>query len=104
MLMLAGKQPAYPVSNNNCASTSNSAAPFIPGRSYHSFTQPLPPEERDLAIRIFDEITLHFERSQETDSGYKPISLIRLMKHEVSEKDEFLSFFFSFTGHARPFV
>ncbi|KAL4931876.1 uncharacterized protein BDV17DRAFT_227681 [Aspergillus undulatus] len=61
-------------------------------------SQPLPPEERDLAIRIFDEITLHFERSQETDSGYKPITLIRLMKHEVSETDEFLSFFFSFTG------
>ncbi|RAL03626.1 uncharacterized protein BO80DRAFT_289179 [Aspergillus ibericus CBS 121593] len=61
-------------------------------------SQPLPPEERDLAIRIFEEITLHFERYQATNSGYKPITLIRLMKHEVSETDEFLSFFFSFTG------
>ncbi|CBF77053.1 hypothetical protein AN4657.2 [Aspergillus nidulans FGSC A4] len=97
-LMLAGKQPAYPVSNNNGPSTSNSAAPSSLEGVIVPSSQPLPPEERDLAIRIFDEITLHFERSQETDSGYKPITLIRLMKHEVSETDEFLSFFFSFTG------
>jgi hypothetical protein len=96
--MLAGKQPAYPVSNNNGPSTSNSAAPSSLEGVIVPSSQPLPPEERDLAIRIFDEITLHFERSQETDSGYKPITLIRLMKHEVSETDEFLSFFFSFTG------
>jgi hypothetical protein len=58
-------------------------------------SQPLNADERDLAIRIFDEIILHFESSQATDSGYKPVTLISLMKNEVSEKDEFLNLFFS---------
>jgi hypothetical protein len=53
-------------------------------------------EERDLAIQVFDEIILHFEPCQATDIGYKPVTLIRLMKNEVSEKDEFLVLFFSF--------
>ncbi|KAF1810202.1 hypothetical protein P152DRAFT_102443 [Eremomyces bilateralis CBS 781.70] len=59
-------------------------------------SQPLKPEDRDLAIPIFDKIILHFEPSQATDSSYKPVTLIRLMKNEISEKDEFLSFFLSF--------
>jgi hypothetical protein len=53
-------------------------------------------EERGLAIRVFDEIILHFELCQATDTGYRPVTLIRLMKDEVSEKDEFLDLFFSF--------
>jgi hypothetical protein len=53
-------------------------------------------EERGLAIRVFDEIIRHFEPCQATDIGYKPVTLIRLMKNEVSEKDEFLDLFFSF--------
>ncbi|KAA8648905.1 uncharacterized protein ATNIH1004_004792 [Aspergillus tanneri] len=59
-------------------------------------SQPLKLKERDLAIQIFDEIILHFESSQETKGGYKPVTLISLMKNEVSEKDEFLSLFFAF--------
>lgn len=59
-------------------------------------SQPLALEERDLATRIFDEIMLQFEPSQPTDSGYYPVTLIRLMSVEISERDEFLSFFFSF--------
>ncbi|OJJ50042.1 hypothetical protein ASPZODRAFT_128635 [Penicilliopsis zonata CBS 506.65] len=60
-------------------------------------SQPLKPEERNLAIRIFNEIISDFEPSQTTtDTGYKPVTLIRLMKCEVSEKDEFLNLFFSF--------
>jgi hypothetical protein len=39
---------------------------------------------------------LQFEPSQPTDCGYCPVTLIQVMKVEVSEKDEFLSFFFSF--------
>jgi hypothetical protein len=58
-------------------------------------SQPLKPEERDFA-RIFDEVILHFESSQATDGGYKPVTLISLMKDKVSEKDEFLTLFFSF--------
>ncbi|KAH2484615.1 hypothetical protein KXW70_007281, partial [Aspergillus fumigatus] len=59
-------------------------------------SQPLKVEERGLAIRVFDEIIRHFEPCQATDIGYKPVTLIRLMKNEVSEKDEFLDLFFSF--------
>ncbi|KAL5052003.1 hypothetical protein BDW71DRAFT_169928 [Aspergillus fruticulosus] len=59
-------------------------------------SQPFNPEERDLAIRIFDEIISHFEPSQSTESGYYPVTLIRLMSVEISERDRFLSFFFSF--------
>lgn len=59
-------------------------------------SQPLNPGERDLAIRLFNEIVGHFESSQGKDSGYKPVTLIRLMKNEVSEKDEFLNLFYSF--------
>ncbi|KAL4732936.1 hypothetical protein BDV11DRAFT_176176 [Aspergillus similis] len=59
-------------------------------------SQSLNPEERDLATRIFDAIMMQFEPSQSTESGYYPVTLIRLMKFEISEKDEFLSFFFSF--------
>jgi hypothetical protein len=59
-------------------------------------SQPLSLEERDLATRIFDAIMLQFEPSQPTDCGYCPVTLIQVMKVEVSEKDEFLSFFFSF--------
>ncbi|KAL2819861.1 hypothetical protein BDW59DRAFT_120069 [Aspergillus cavernicola] len=61
-----------------------------------SSSQPLNPGEHDLAIHIFNNIIQHFESSQATDSGYKPVSLIRLMKEEVSEKDEFLKLFYSF--------
>ncbi|KAH1447010.1 hypothetical protein KXW65_003720 [Aspergillus fumigatus] len=59
-------------------------------------SQPLKVEERGLAIQVFDDIILHFEPCQATDIGYKPVTLIRLMKNEVSEKDEFLVLFFSF--------
>jgi hypothetical protein len=59
-------------------------------------SQSLNPEERDLATRIFDAIMMQFEPSQSTESGYYPVTLIRLMKFEISEKDKFLSFFFSF--------
>ncbi|KAL4812548.1 hypothetical protein BDW67DRAFT_169922 [Aspergillus spinulosporus] len=59
-------------------------------------SQPLNLEERDLATRIFGEIMLQFEPSQPTDIGYYPVTLIRLMSVEVSERDEFLSLFFSF--------
>lgn len=58
--------------------------------------QPLKPEERGLAIRIFDEIIIRFESVQPSDSPYKPITLINLMRDEVSEKDEFLNFFLAF--------
>jgi hypothetical protein len=53
-------------------------------------------EERCLAIRVFDKIILHFEPCQATDIGYEPVTLIKLMKNEVSEKDEFLYLFFAF--------
>ncbi|PWY81598.1 hypothetical protein BO94DRAFT_443735, partial [Aspergillus sclerotioniger CBS 115572] len=56
----------------------------------------LKPDERDLAIRVFEDIIVHFEPLQAADSGYKPVTLINLMKCEVSEKDEFLNLFFSF--------
>ncbi|KAH1479494.1 hypothetical protein KXX06_005340, partial [Aspergillus fumigatus] len=59
-------------------------------------SQPLKVEERGLAIQVFDDIILHFEPCQATDIGYKPVTLIKHMKNEVSEKDEFLVLFFSF--------
>lgn len=59
-------------------------------------SQPLKPEDRDLAIRIFAEIIVHFEPLQVADSGYKPVTLIKHMENEVSEKDEFLILFFSY--------
>ncbi|KAL4937108.1 hypothetical protein BDV06DRAFT_203651 [Aspergillus oleicola] len=65
-------------------------------------SQPLNPKERDLATRIFDEIMLQFEPSQPTDSGYYPVTLIRLMNVEITERDEFLSFFFSFIQEDLP--
>ncbi|KAL5333931.1 hypothetical protein BJX70DRAFT_403109 [Aspergillus crustosus] len=39
-------------------------------------SQPLNPEEREIATRIFDEIMLQFEPSQPTDSGYYPQDLL----------------------------
>jgi hypothetical protein len=59
-------------------------------------SQPLKVEERGLAIQVFDKIILHFEPCQATDIGYEPVTLIKLMKNEVSEKDEFLDLFFAF--------
>lgn len=58
--------------------------------------QPLKVEERSLAIQVFDNIMLHFEPCQATNISYKPVTLIKLMKNKVSEKDEFLDLFFTF--------
>lgn len=58
--------------------------------------QPLKPEDRDAALRLFDSIVEQFEPSQATEKGLKPVSLIRLMKEEVSDKDSFLNLFFPF--------
>ncbi|KAF7116757.1 hypothetical protein CNMCM5793_005314 [Aspergillus hiratsukae] len=58
--------------------------------------QSLKLEEHDRATSIFNDIVVRFEPSQTAEYGYKPITLIALMEKEVSEKDEFLRFFFSF--------
>lgn len=50
--------------------------------------QPLKVEERSLAIQVFDNIMLHFEPCQATNISYKPVTLIKLMKNKVSEKDD----------------
>ncbi|PWY87486.1 hypothetical protein BO70DRAFT_195455 [Aspergillus heteromorphus CBS 117.55] len=54
------------------------------------------PKVRDLAIQISDEIIATLEPSQSTNNGYKPVTLIRLMRNAVSEKDDFLRLLFSF--------
>lgn len=60
-------------------------------------TQHLKPAERDPAYRIFDDVIREYEPIQEKlESKYKPITLIRVMKDEVSETDEFLSLLFTF--------
>lgn len=60
-------------------------------------TQHLKPEERDSANRIFDDIVREYEPIQEKlESKYKPITLIRVTKDEVSQTDEFLMLFFRF--------
>ncbi|OJI79447.1 hypothetical protein ASPTUDRAFT_194262 [Aspergillus tubingensis CBS 134.48] len=58
--------------------------------------QPLKPEDRDAALRLLDSIVEQFEPSQAIEKGLKPVSLIRLMKEEVSDKDSFLNLFFPF--------
>lgn len=61
--------------------------------------QPLKPEDYNKANILFDSITTQFEPSQATDKAYKPITLIRLVKEEVADKDDFLDLFFSFVKH-----
>lgn len=61
-----------------------------------SSSQPLVVQERGLAIRVFDEIIRHFEPCQAINIGYNPVTLIKPMKNEVSEKDKFLGLVFSF--------
>ena len=59
--------------------------------------QHLKPEEHDSAYRIFDDIVRGYEPIQEKlESKYKPIILIRVMKDEVSQTDEFFKLFFRF--------
>jgi hypothetical protein len=59
-------------------------------------SQPLKVEERGHMIQLFDKIILHFEPCQATNISYEPVTLIKLMKNKVSEKDEFLDLFFTF--------
>ncbi|PYH31387.1 uncharacterized protein BO87DRAFT_124860 [Aspergillus neoniger CBS 115656] len=58
--------------------------------------QPLKPEDRDAALRLFDSIIEQYEPSQATEKGLKPVSLIRLMKEKISDKDSFFKLFFPF--------
>lgn len=49
--------------------------------------------DRD-ALGLFDHIIQYFELSQATENVFKPVTLIRLMKEEVSDKEVFVNLFF----------
>lgn len=51
------------------------------------------------ATRLSDGIVQHFEPSQTTEGDRKPVTLIRLMKEEVSDKDSFFRLFVPFIEH-----
>ncbi|KAF5859457.1 hypothetical protein ETB97_002859 [Aspergillus alliaceus] len=53
-------------------------------------------EDHDAAMRLFDTLVKHFEHSDPIGKGLKPVTLVRLVKNEVSDKDSFLRFFFCF--------
>ncbi|PWY94840.1 hypothetical protein BO94DRAFT_285906 [Aspergillus sclerotioniger CBS 115572] len=63
--------------------------------------QSLAPEKHDEAIEVFDTLIHHFEPLQASDKDYKPMTLLRLMKEEVSSEDEFLVLFFNYIEHGR---
>ncbi|KAE8379867.1 hypothetical protein BDV26DRAFT_258410 [Aspergillus bertholletiae] len=58
--------------------------------------QPLAQEDRDAAMGLFDGLIKQFETSDPVGEDLKPITLVRLVKDEVSDKDNFLRFFFCF--------
>ncbi|KAE8356841.1 hypothetical protein BDV28DRAFT_126299 [Aspergillus coremiiformis] len=60
---------------------------------------PVKPEDNGAAPRLFDSIISHFEPLQTTKNGFKPVTLIRLLKEEVSDTDGFLQLFFPFIEH-----
>ncbi|KNG84874.1 hypothetical protein ANOM_006867 [Aspergillus nomiae NRRL 13137] len=62
----------------------------------HHLSRLLKPKELNLAIETFNKIIVHFDASQTNDSGYKPATLIDLMRNEVFEKDDFLGLFFAY--------
>lgn len=58
--------------------------------------QPLTREDHDAAMSLFDSLVKQFEHSDPIGKGLKPVTLVRLVKDEVSDKDSFLRFFFCF--------
>lgn len=48
--------------------------------------QPSNPD-RDAELGLFDRIIQDFEPSQATENVFKPVTLIRLMKEELSDKE-----------------
>ncbi|BCR99988.1 HNH endonuclease signature motif containing protein [Aspergillus luchuensis] len=63
--------------------------------------QHLTAEEHGKAIELFNTIIHYFEPLQESTKEYKPITLVRLTKEEISVKDEFLLLFFTFIERDR---
>src|SRR5947208_1922750 len=63
-----------------------------------SSPQPLEPDQRDRATRIFNQIVAHFEPSQAEDKGYKRVTLIRAAHEYTLNRDNFLHCFFR-DGH-----
>ncbi|KAI2838196.1 hypothetical protein CBS147321_10996 [Aspergillus niger] len=61
--------------------------------------QRLAPEKHVEAIKVFDRLIQHFEPLQASNKDYKPMTLLRLMKEEVSSEDEFLVLFFNHIEH-----
>jgi hypothetical protein len=59
-----------------------------------SSPQPLEPDQRDRATRIFNQIVAHFEPSQTEDKGYKRVTLIRAVHEYTINRDNFLHCFF----------
>lgn len=59
-------------------------------------SEPLKPDDYNKACGLFNSIITEFEPLQTTENGYKCITLIRLMKEEVSDKDNFLRLFLLF--------
>ncbi|KAL7650002.1 hypothetical protein ACMYSQ_011815 [Aspergillus niger] len=57
--------------------------------------QCLTPEEHDKATKLFDKLIKRFEPLQTSNKDYRPLTLIRLTKEEVSAEDEFLILFFT---------
>lgn len=60
--------------------------------------RPLRPD-RDAALRLFDSIIQHFEPSQTIKNSFIPVTLIRLTKEEVLDKDSFINLFFPLIEH-----
>ncbi|KAE8164618.1 hypothetical protein BDV40DRAFT_111933 [Aspergillus tamarii] len=58
--------------------------------------QPLTREDHDATMSLFDSLVKQFEHSDPIGKDFKPVTLIRLVKDEVSDKDSFLRFFFCF--------
>ncbi|RAL16683.1 uncharacterized protein BO97DRAFT_410220 [Aspergillus homomorphus CBS 101889] len=65
-------------------SASTSPAPFVFGGRCCPL---IDPDERNLAIQLFEETTVHFEDIRAADSGHKTVSLIKLMEREVCEEN-----------------
>jgi hypothetical protein len=64
-------------------------------KGWPSSSDPLEPDQRTEAIRVFNQIISYYESSQ-TDKFYKPITLIRLTYEYVRSRNNFLKYFFKY--------